>query len=125
VSWESHGLPVLRVEGWHVLLALGLVVTLAPLNVLEPLGLLSGALFMGVNFLLLAYGIRWIITPFANKGKVRAGICLLVFKFLFLLGALWLLLTQISADEISFAVGVTCLIVAILADRLYDSQLSR
>lgn len=125
MSWESHGLPILRVEAWHASLAVGLTAALAPLNVLEPLGLLLGALFMGVNFLLLAYGIRWIIMPFASKGRVRAGIFLLVFKFVFLLVCLWLLLTRVSADEISFAVGVTCLILAILVDRLYDSQVSR
>ena len=70
MSWEAHGLPVLRVEGWHALLALGLAVALAPFDVLESKGLLLGALFMGVNFLLLAYGIRWVITPFASRGRV-------------------------------------------------------
>jgi len=125
VSWESQGMPVLRVEAWHTLLAGALIVALAPLKVLEPSGLLLGALFMGVNFLLLAYGIRWVITPFASQGRVRAGVFLLVFKFVFLLGASWFLLTRISLDGISFAVGVTCLVIAILVDRIYDSRLGR
>jgi len=125
MSWESQGMPVLRVEAWHLLLAAGLVATAVPLDFLDPAGVLLGALFMGVNFLLLAYGIRWIITPFASRGRVRAGIFLLVFKFVFLLAASWMLLTRFSPDGISFAVGVTCLIIAILVDRAYDSQMSR
>ena len=125
MSWEAHGLPVLRVEAWHALLALALAVTLAPLDILEPMGVLLGAVFMGVNFLLLGYGIRWVITPFASRGRVRAGIFLLIFKFVFLLGASWFVLTRISPDAVSFAVGVTCLVLAIFLDRLYDSQVSR
>jgi hypothetical protein len=125
MSWAAQGLPVLRVEAWHGLLVLALFVTLAPLDVIEPLGLVLGAAFMGVNFLLLAYGIRWIITPFASQGRVRAGIFLLISKFFFLLVASWILLTQISLDGISFALGVTCLVIAIFIDRVYDVQLSR
>ena len=125
MSWAAQGLPVLRVEAWHGLLVLGLFVTLAPLDVIEPLGLVLGAAFMGVNFLLLAYGIRWVITPFASQGRVRAGIFLLICKFFFLLVASWILLTQISLDGISFALGVTCLVIAIFIDRVYDVQLSR
>ena len=89
MSWAARGLPVLRVEAWHGLLVLVLFVTLAPLDVVEPLGLVLGAAFMGVNFLLLAYGIRWVITPFASQGRVRAGIFLLICKFFFLLAASW------------------------------------
>lgn len=125
MSWEAKGLPVLRVEAWHGLLVLTLFMILAPLDIVEPLGLLLGAAFMGVNFLLLAYGIRWVITPFASRGRVRAGISLLISKFVFLLGASWILLTRISPDGISFAMGVTCLVIAIFVDRLYDCQVSR
>ena len=124
MSWEASGLPVWRVELWHGLLLAGFL-ALVPLEWLEPGGLLLGGLFMGVNFLLLALGIRWVITPFASKGRVRAGIFLLVFKFCFLLGASWLLLTRISPDAVSFAVGVNCLILAILWDRLYDTKIGR
>jgi len=125
VSWEAQGLPVLRVEAWHGLLVLTFFMVLAPLDIVEPLGLVLGAAFMGVNFLLLAYGIRWVIAPFASRGRVRAGIVLLILKFVFLLGASWILLTRISPDGISFALGVTCLVIAIFVDRLYDCQLSR
>jgi len=125
VSWETQGLPVLRVEAWHGLLVLTLLVTLAPLHIVEPLGLILGAAFMGVNFMLLACGLRWVIAPFATTGRIRAGIFLLVFKFVFLLVASWILLTRISPDGISFAVGVTCLVTAIFVDRFYDTQLCR
>ena len=121
MSWEAQGLPVARVELWHGLLVLGLL-ALTPLEWVEPGGLLLGGVFMGVNFLLLAVGVRWVIAPFASKGRVRAGISLLILKFFFLLGASWVLLTRISPDAISFAVGVNCLILALLWDRLYDTK---
>jgi hypothetical protein len=124
MSWEAQGLPVARVELWHGLLVLALL-ALTPLEWVEPGGLLLGGVFMGVNFLLLAVGVRWVIAPFASKGRVRAGIFLLVFKFFFLLGASWVLLTRISPDAISFAVGVNCLILALLWDRLYDTKFGK
>ena len=124
MSWEARGLPVLRVELWHGLLVAALL-ALVPLEWVEPAGLLLGGLFMGVNFLLLAVGIRWVITPFANKGRVRAGVFLLILKFCFLLGASWMLLTRIAPDAVSFAVGVNCLILAILWDRFYDTKFGR
>ena len=106
MSWEAQGLPVFRVELWHGLLVLASM-ALAPLDWVEPAGLLLGGLFMGVNFLLLAVGVRWVITPFASKGRVRAGVFLLILKFCFLLGASWVLLTRIAPDALSFAVGST------------------
>ena len=124
MSWEARGLPVLRVELWHGLLVAALL-ALVPLEWVEPTGLLLGGLFMGVNFLLLAVGIRWVITPFANKGRVRAGVFLLILKFCFLLGASWMLLTRIAPDAVSFALGVNCLILAILWDRFYDTKFGR
>jgi hypothetical protein len=124
MSWEARGLPVLRVELWHGLLVAALL-ALVPLEWVEPTGLLLGGLFMGVNFLLLAVGIRWVITPFANKGRVRAGVFLLILKFCFLLGASWMLLTRIAPDAVSFAVGVNCLILAILWDRFYDTKFGK
>ena len=124
MSWEARGLPVLRVELWHGLLVAALL-ALVPLEWVEPTGLLLGGLFMGVNFLLLAVGIRWVITPFANKGRVRAGVFLLILKFCFLLGASWMLLARIAPDAVSFALGVNCLIVAILWDRFYDTKFGR
>ena len=124
MSWEARGLPVLRVELWHGLLVVALL-ALVPLEWVEPTGLLLGGLFMGVNFLLLAVGIRWVITPFANKGRVRAGVFLLILKFCFLLGASWMLLARIAPDAVSFALGVNCLIVAILWDRFYDTKFGR
>lgn len=120
MSWESRGLPVWRVALWHGLLVA--LLALAPLDWVEPGGLLWGGLFMGVNFLLLALGVRWVIAPFASKGRVRAGVALLILKFGFLLGASWMLLARMAPDALSFAVGVNCLIPAILWDRLYDTR---
>ena len=98
MSWEAQGLPVFRVELWHGLLVLACM-ALVPLEWVEPGGLLLGGLFMGVNFLLLAVGVRWVITPLASKGRVRAGVALLILKFGFLLGASWVLLTRIASGR--------------------------
>lgn len=119
MSWEAQGFPVFRVELWHALLVGMVLLVLVPQRIVEPRGLLFGGLFMGANFLLLYFGIRWVIAPFASRGRVRAGVSLLLLKFLLLLGVSWLLLAKVSLDGLSFALGVSCLIVAILIDRLY------
>ena len=124
MSWEDQGLPVFRVEAWHGCLIMALM-ALMPSEWVEPSGLLLGGLFMGANFLLLVLGVRWVIMPFASKGRVRAGIALLIFKFCFLLGTSWVLLTRIAPDAVSFALGVNCLILAILWDRFYDTKLNK
>ena len=36
---------------------------LGPAKAVEPLSLVAGGLFMGINFLLLSSGIRWVLTP--------------------------------------------------------------
>ena len=78
--------------------------------------MLLGGLFMGVNFLLLGYGVAWILTPLAGKGRVKAGVALLIVKVLFLLGLLSLVFFNFALDAISFAVGFSCLLVAIVIE---------
>lgn len=109
---------LLRVELWHGLLVLSLLCLLVPANILDPRAFLLGALFMGANFLLLSYGIRLALTPLATKGRVRTGIFLLLFKFVLFLGLVGVLFSRIRLDAASFAVGVTCLLVAIVVEAL-------
>ncbi len=111
---KLHGPQLLWIEFWHGILLLALFALLVPLRVLEPWGLLIGGLFMGLNFLLLGYGIRWVLTPFAGKGRVRAGIFLLLLKFGLFLALLGAIFFRIQLDAVSFAAGVTCLLVAIV-----------
>jgi len=110
---------VLRIELLHVLLVVGLWVALLPTRVVEPTALVVGALFMGVNFLLLSCGIHWLLTPFAGKGRVKTGIFLLVLKMALFLGLVSVLLLRVQLDPLSFALGFSSLLVAIVLDRLW------
>jgi len=106
----------------HALIVIGLLFLLLPLQVIEPQSLLIGALFMGVNFLLLSYGIKWVLTPFAEKGRIKAGISLLVLKMVLFLGLVSVLLLRVQLDPLSFAIGFSSLLVAIVLERLWASS---
>ncbi|HEY1267421.1 MAG TPA: hypothetical protein VGH16_09210 [Candidatus Binatia bacterium] len=116
---EALGPAVIRIEAMHAALVAVLWLALAPAKAVEPLSLLAGALFMGVNFLLLSSGIRWVLTPFAGKGRVRSGIVLLVVKMTLFLGAISLLLTRVRIDPLSFTLGFSSLLAAILVERVW------
>jgi hypothetical protein len=107
-----------RIELWHVLLLFTLAVTLGRTQYLDLTALLVGGAFMGVNFLLLGFGVAWLLRPLASKGKIKAGISLLVLKILIFLGLLLVLFFRIQLDAISFAVGFSTLLVAILLETL-------
>lgn len=116
---ESLQPAVLRIELLHALLVIGMLLLLFPLQLIEPQALLIGALFMGANFLFLSYGIKWVLTPFAGKRRIKAGVSLLILKMVFFLGLLSVLLLRIQLDPMSFAVGFSSLLVAIVLERLW------
>lgn len=116
---ETLGPTVVRIELLHVVLLATLWLALAPMKTVEPVSLLAGGVFMGVNFLLLSSGIRWVLTPFAGKGRVRSGVVLLVLKMALFLGAISLLLTRVRLDPLSFTLGFSSLLAAILAERMW------
>jgi hypothetical protein len=107
-----------RIELWHALLLLTLAVTLGRTKYLDLTALLVGGVFMGVNFLLLGFGVAALLTPLASKGRIKAGISLLVLKIIIFLGLLLVLFFRIQLDAISFAVGFSTLLVAILLETL-------
>lgn len=113
---RSFSSPILRIELWHGSFLLALAALAVPLRLLDPWALMLGGLFMGVNFLLLGYGIRWLLGALAARGRVRAGIFLLVLKFMLFLGALSALMLQVPLDARSFAVGISCLLAAIVVE---------
>lgn len=119
---EARGSTILWIELWHGLLVLALLVCLVPLRILDPWGLILGALFMGANFLLLGYGVRWLLGSLGAQGRVRAGIILLLLKFVLFLGILLALLARTQLDARSFAVGVSSLLAAIIVERCWASQ---
>ncbi len=109
---------ILRIELWHVVMLLALLVTLAPGKFVEPESLLIGGLFMGINFLLLSYGVAWLLTPLAGKGRVKAGVWLLILKIAIFLALLAALFFRVQVDALSFALGFSTLLLAILVETL-------
>ena len=107
---------ILRIELWHTLLLLSLWVTLGPSKVVDPTALLIGGVFMGINFLLLSFGVAMVLTPLAGKGRVKAGVGLLVLKIIIFLGLLTALFFRFDLDVLSFALGFSTLIVAIVIE---------
>jgi hypothetical protein len=110
-------LPVVRIELCHGLLLLALIAFSVTAHMLEPKAVLFGGLFMGVNFLLLSMGIRWILTPAATKKRIRAGVILLGLKLLLIMGFISMLFFRFNLDGMSFGVGVTSLLIASIMDR--------
>ena len=109
---------ILRIELWHVAMLLALLVALAPGKLIEPEGLLIGGLFMGINFLLLSYGVAWMLMPLAGKGRVKAGVGLLIFKIAIFLALLATLFFRVQVDALSFALGFSTLLLAILVETI-------
>jgi hypothetical protein len=109
---------ILRIELWHTLMLLVLLVTLGRTGVVEPQALLIGGLFMGVNFFLLSYGVAWTLTPLASKGRIKAGVFLLILKILIFLGVLTAIFFRFEIDALSFAAGFSPLLVAMLIEAL-------
>src|SRR4026209_1859481 len=91
---------ILRIELWHLILLLGLLAILAPSKLIHAGALLAGGIFMGVNFLLLSFGVAWVLTPLAEKGRVKAGIGLLVLKILMFLALLTTLFFRVEIDAV-------------------------
>jgi hypothetical protein len=106
----------LLIELWHGILLTALVAGFAPTRLIDPTAVLLGGVFMGVNFFLLSVGIAWVLTPLAGKGQVKAGIGFLVLKILFFLAVLTTVFYRWEIDAISFALGFSTLIVAILVE---------
>jgi len=109
---------ILRIELWHASLLMVLLGILAPARFVEPKAMLLGGLFMGLNFLLLSYGVAWILMPLAGKGRVKAGVALLVLKGILFLGLISLVFFELSLDAISFAFGFSTLLLAIVIEAL-------
>jgi hypothetical protein len=107
---------LLRIELWHGILLLVLLAVLAPTKSVDPTALLAGGIFMGINFLLLGFGVAWLLTPLAGKGRVKAGIGLLILKIAIFLALLTTLFFRFDLDAISFALGFSTLILAIVLE---------
>ena len=107
---------ILRIELWHAALLLVLLGTLAPTQIVEPKAMFVGGLFMGINFLLLCYGVAWILTPLASRGRIKAGVALLVLKVVLFLGLISVVFFNFGLDAISFAFGFSTLLIAIVIE---------
>ncbi len=116
---EALGPIVWRIGFVHTLLVAAVWVLFLPSNLLESTSLIAGALFMGANFFFLAFGIHWVLAPFAGKGRIKTGVALLVLKMAFFLGVGSILLLRVRLDPLSFTLGFSCLLVAIMAERMW------
>lgn len=105
---------ILRIELWHAAFLIALLAILGPKNWIDPAALLAGGLFMAVNFGLLCFGVAWVLTPLANKGRVKFGVALLVLKIVLFIGLLTTLFFKFSFDAVSFSLGFSTLLLAIL-----------
>ena len=116
---------IIRIELWHGLLLAALVATLGPVKIIEPWSVLAGGVFMGVNFFLLSYGVRLVLTPLAGRGRVKLGVSLLILKFLALLGLITAVFFRFELDALSFAVGFSTLLIAIVLESLRKTKMER
>ena len=112
---------ILRIELWHGLLLLATAVTLGQTKLIDLKALLIGGVFMGVNFFLLGFGILWVLAPLASKGRVRAGVSLLILKIIIFLSLLMVLFFRFQIDGLSFALGFSTLILAVLVEAVIHS----
>ena len=109
---------ILRIETWHGLMLTALFAVGWTSRVLQPTAILIGGVFMGLNFLLLGYGVASLIAPLASRGRIKAGIGLLVLKIFLFLGLLSTVFFRFNIDAISFAVGFSTLLVAIVVESI-------
>lgn len=109
---------ILRIELWQAALLIGLLVAFGRSSWLDPTALLAGGVFMAVNFLLLSFGVAWVMTALAEKGRVKAGIGLLALKIILFMGLLTLVFFRFDLDAVSFALGFSTLVVAIVTEAL-------
>jgi len=121
MSQMSRAATILRIELWHGLLLLVLVLAFRRTKFIDPQALLLGGVFMGLNFFLLGFGILWVLAPLAGKGKVRAGVSLLILKMIIFLASLIILFFQYEIDGLSFALGFSTLILAIFVEAVMHS----
>jgi hypothetical protein len=112
---------ILRIECWHGVLLLALLVALGRTTFIDTTALIAGGVFMGINFLLLSFGIGWVLTPLASKGKVKLGVGLLVLKIVVFLALLTTVFFRFQLDAISFALGFSTLILAIVVEAVRRS----
>jgi hypothetical protein len=107
---------ILRIEVWHGVLLASLMGLLSFVNWGDAWSLLAGGVFMGVNFWLLSYGVALLLTPLGRNGRVKIGIGLLALKTVIFLALLAALFSRFTLDAVSFALGVTMLILAIVVE---------
>ena len=112
---------VLRVEMWNFAIVLTLMAIVTVTKWIDPLALLGGGLFMGVNFFLLSMGVRWIISPNASKRRQRLGMILLVLKLLLFLGLVSAIFFKLKLDAIAFIIGISSLLVATVIAGLFPA----
>jgi len=112
---------IIRIECWHAVLLAAMLLAFWRTTFIDPTALIAGGVFMGVNFFLLSFGIAWVLTPLASKGRIKVGIGLLALKIVFFLALLTTVFFRFHLDAISFALGFSTLIIAIVVEAVRRS----
>jgi len=110
--------PRLRdIERLHVVLLAAVALAALLTGWLAPASVLLGGAVMGVNFRLLHGLISRLLSPDAAR-SAGVVLALMLGKFALLVGLLALLLWRTPLEPLSFAVGATVLLVAIVFSTL-------
>jgi len=112
---------IIRIECWHAVLLAAMLLAFWRTTFIDPTALIAGGVFMGINFFLLSFGIAWVLTPLASKGRIKVGIGLLALKIVFFLALLTTVFFRFHLDAISFALGFSTLIIAIVVEAVRRS----
>jgi hypothetical protein len=113
---EAPKATILRIELWHAGMLLGVIAFLAPRHWVEPHAVLAGGVFMGVNFLLLSFGVASLLSGLGGTKRVKTGVVLLIIKMALFLGLLTLTFFKFTLDAISFSLGFSTLLLAIVIE---------
>ena len=113
---SNNKMAILRIELWHGLLLAALFGVLVPAGMVDAGAFLAGGVFMAINFFLLGLGVSFLLAPLADGSRVKLGVGLLTLKILLLLALLTMLFFKFQLDGLSFAVGFSCLLPAILIE---------
>lgn len=107
-----------RVEALHALCLLATLALLSGAGAVDARSALLGGVFMGVNFLLLSYGAAWLLGLGGGPGRARLAAALLALKVVLFLALLTAAFRFLDFDALSFALGFSTLLLALLIEAL-------
>jgi hypothetical protein len=108
-----------RIGRLHVVLLAASAVLAYVTRWLDPSSLLLGGIVMGINFWLLrviSSGLIGAMQRRADRKRIGVALAAMTLKFALFIGLLGLLFWRLPIEGLSFAIGVTLLLVACLIE---------